>query len=341
MKEIAFFADACYSRKNTMREYVRIGLFFSLFVICAAGFVVATTLGVLHYNNTKGQGGADFPGLPVGLSAELITTDTPEELSLPEETVFTAEEDKPLWYFSYCIQKGDMIGVLARNFGVSEDTIISVNNIKSTRLIQPGDYLKIPSMPGILYTTKDDNETIESITKKFDVDVSKCALANNMDQTASLNSGATVFIPDAKLDANTRAEINGDLFSKPIKSWYYISSSYGYRTNPFDSSKRTFHGGIDMACSFGTSIYAALSGRVVTAGWSDSYGNYVIIQHHSGYKTLYGHMSKILVTAGQNVVTGEKIGKVGSTGKSTGPHLHFGVYKNGRGVNPNTVLGSK
>ena len=210
MKEIAFFADACYSRKNTMREYVRIGLFFSLFVICAAGFVVATTLGVLHYNNTKGQGGADFPGLPVGLSAEL-----------------TAEEDKPLWYFSYCIQKGDMIGVLARNFGVSEDTIISVNNIKSTRLIQPGDYLKIPSMPGILYTTKDDNETIESITKKFDVDVSKCALANNMDQTASLNSGATVFIPDAKLDANTRAEINGDLFSKPIKSWYYISSSYG------------------------------------------------------------------------------------------------------------------
>ena len=92
-----------------------------------------------------------------------------------------------------------------------------------------------------------------------------------------------------------------------------------------------------MACSTGTNIYAALAGTVTTAGWSDTYGNYVIVRHHSGYKTLYAHMSKINVSVGQYVTTSSIIGKVGSTGLSTGPHLHFTIYKNGVAVNPQVL----
>jgi murein DD-endopeptidase MepM/ murein hydrolase activator NlpD len=89
-----------------------------------------------------------------------------------------------------------------------------------------------------------------------------------------------------------------------------------------------------MAAPTGTSIYAAMVGVVITAGWNATYGNYVIISHHSGYRTLYGHMNSIAVSVGRSVSTTTKIGTVGNTGLSTGPHLHFTVYKNGSTVNP-------
>ena len=93
-----------------------------------------------------------------------------------------------------------------------------------------------------------------------------------------------------------------------------------------------------MACPTGTPIRAAMSGRVAYVGWSNIFGNYVIINHENGYQTLYGHMSKTLATSGQRVGQGTRIGLVGSTGYSTGPHLHFTVYKNGKLVDPQTLL---
>ncbi|MBR4448746.1 MAG: M23 family metallopeptidase, partial [Treponema sp.] len=85
-------------------------------------------------------------------------------------------------------------------------------------------------------------------------------------------------------------------------------------------------------------IYSAMSGKVVYVGWSNIFGNYVIINHGNGYQSLYGHMSKTLCRTGKTVAQGEKIGLVGSTGYSTGPHLHFTVYKNGKLVDPMTLL---
>ena len=342
-----------------MKEYLKIGLFFSLFAICTAGFVVASTLGVIHYRDMQGKGGYDTsdPFSTINIieptiiepehepeqAEESVLTEEAQEQ--PEETLAVMEEpqsvtegDRDLWYQSYCIKKGDMIGFIAESFGVTQDTIISVNHIGNSRLIQPGDYLKIASMPGILYTVKEGGETINSITQKYKVDAQKCSLANNTAVEEELSAGRTIFVPDAKMDWATVQEINGDLFTRPLRANYYISSRFGWRTNPFDSSKRTYHGGVDMACPRGTSIYPALAGKVITAGWSDMYGNYVVISHHSGYKTLYGHMNKISVKSGQSVTTATKIGEVGSTGMSTGNHLHFAVYKNNKGINPLSVL---
>ena len=93
-----------------------------------------------------------------------------------------------------------------------------------------------------------------------------------------------------------------------------------------------------MACPTGTPIYAAMSGKVVVAGWSNVFGNYVIINHENGYQTLYGHLSKRIAQQGQRVSQGTRIGLAGSTGYSTGPHLHFTVYKNGKLVDPLTLL---
>ena len=241
-------------------------------------------------------------------------------------------------YQTYRVKSGDMIGIIAEKYDVTQDTIISVNNIKQSRLIQVGQYLKIPSLPGIIYTVKENGETPQTIAEKYKVDAQKCASANSVALEAAFSAGTSIFVPDAELDWMTRQEINGDLFKKPLHSRYWLSSSYGWRDSPFNTGKRTFHGGIDMATSTGTPIYPALDGKVTTAGYSATYGNYVIISHHSGYKSLYGHMSKITCKVGNMVFTTTKIGEVGSTGMSTGPHLHFTVYKNGKSVNPMTLL---
>ena len=93
-----------------------------------------------------------------------------------------------------------------------------------------------------------------------------------------------------------------------------------------------------MACATGTPIRASMSGKVAYVGWSNIFGNYVIINHANGYQTLYGHMSKTLAKKGQVVDQSTKIGLVGSTGYSTGPHLHFTVYKNGNLVDPMSLI---
>lgn len=194
-------------------------------------------------------------------------------------------------------------------------------------------------MPGILYTVKNNGETPLTIAEKYEVDATKCALVNYLNTTTELKAGYSLFVPDAELDWVTRQEINGDLFKKPLKARYWLSSSYGWRDSPFNTGSRSFHGGVDMAVAQGTPIYPAMDGKVTTAGYNATYGNYVIVTHHSGYKTLYGHMSQITCRVGNFVYAGTtQIGKVGSTGLSTGPHLHFTVYKNGNTINPMSVL---
>ena len=347
MKKFVLFKKLCYSKSLEMKLNIRFGLICTACVVGAAALVAGTTLGIVSYKNSQlqGQGGLDTPGLPELSSVEFNAEQTlllseNDELLLEEDPlhqdqlIADNELNTELTYFSYRVKKGDMISVLAERFGITEDTLDSVNNITSARTLQIDSYLKVPSISGILYTVKNTDETAASIASSYEVDAERCALVNNITTDQILQKGTTIFVPDAKMDYWTRQEINGDLFHKPIHASFRYSSWFGYRTNPFDATRRTFHNGIDMACPKGTNIYAAQEGIVTTAGYSNVYGNYVIITHHSGYKTLYGHMTYYTVKKGQYVTTSTIIGKVGSTGQSTGPHLHFTIFKNDRAVNP-------
>ena len=119
----------------------------------------------------------------------------------------------------------------------------------------------------------------------------------------------------------------------PCPSYSRISSQYGYRTHPI-SGTRKLHKGLDIAASSGNPVIAAASGTVVKSYFSSSYGNYVVISHGGGLMTAYAHMTRRLVSAGQTVSAGQQVGTVGSTGNSTGPHLHFEVYVGGSTTNP-------
>lgn len=308
----------------------------TLSVYVANKMTVQTGVGGLETSGNIDLNEEDLTALASDSSA---ATDTMEEDIDSASALLDNETNEPkaeLCYYTYQVKKGDMIGYIADSFNVTQDTIISVNNIHQSRLLQIGQYLKIPSIPGVVYHVK-PLDTLSSIAEHYEVSAKKCAAVNGIPLDATLKVGDAIFIPDAQLDWATKQEINGDLFRKPLRAKYYLSSYFGWRSSPF-SGKRSYHSGIDMACPSGTPVYAASSGKVTSAGYNNVYGNYVIITHHGGYKTLYGHMSAILVAPGRNVVLGTNIGRVGSTGMSTGPHLHFTVYKYGKTINPLNVI---
>ena len=122
-------------------------------------------------------------------------------------------------------------------------------------------------------------------------------------------------------------------FVFPVASYVYISSRFGMRVHPITGQYKS-HTGMDIASNQGTAVYACDSGTVALAGWNGGYGNCIIIDHGNGYRTLYGHLSVISVSEGQTVSQGNTIGQVGSTGNSTGPHLHLEVFKNGNRIDP-------
>jgi murein DD-endopeptidase MepM/ murein hydrolase activator NlpD len=246
-------------------------------------------------------------------------------------------ESAPLlpYYTVYRVKRGDVIGHIARDFGVTEDTIINVNNIDNSRALQIDTYLRIPSIPGILYTAAQDGETVAEVAKKYrayDVVPENLAAVNGRDIGDALSKGDKLFVPNARLDRAKLQEINGDLFLWPLQG-FHLTSYWGGRRSPL-TGRREFHNGFDLAAPQGTAVYPARVGRVAAVDFNNTYGTYIILSHDSAYRTLYGHLSKVDVTVGQWVSRSTVIGRVGSTGLSTGPHLHFTIYKNGRSLNP-------
>ena len=309
---------------------LRILLVFSLvFYYPLSGFLPVArgeTPETIPVDAENGMGGGLTPEkmqTEAEIDLEITGIPEPEEYSRPHILTFS----------SYVLEKGDMIGNIAVLSGLNQDTLISVNNIKNTRLMQIGQVIRIPNQDGIYYTMQ-KGDTLESIAEKYKTSVSHISTVNEL-FSDNLPLNTSVFIPGAKMDWVNRQEINGDLFIWPYPG--YVTSPYGYRIAPFGGT-RQFHSGLDIGAPMGAPIKAAMAGRVSQVGYDDSFGNYVVITHHSGYRTFYAHMSAVRVKTGAFVGTGERIGDVGSTGLSTGPHIHFTVYKNGVTVNPRSLM---
>ena len=239
-------------------------------------------------------------------------------------------------YTPYVVAAGDTISGITKKFGLGNiSTLIAVNDIDNVRSLRAGQKLRIPNQDGVVHRVA-KGESINAISVAYHVSVEEILDANDID-TMTLHAGQELFIPGAKMDTNSLKKAMGELFTSPIKATWRLTSRFGTRADPFTGVKSS-HTGVDMACPTGTPIYAAMSGKVVVAGWSNVFGNYIIINHENGYQTLYGHLSKRIAQQGQRVSQGTRIGLAGSTGYSTGPHLHFTVYKNGKLVDPLTLF---
>lgn len=256
----------------------------------------------------------------------------PQQKDLPEAAIFKQKVS----YKTYTVQQGDTISSVCQKFGLKNiSTLIAVNNINNVRSLRSGQKLTVPSLDGLDYTVA-SGDTIEGLSAKYNVSVEDLLDVNDL-SSAVLQKGQKLFIPGAKMDSLALRRAMGEIFVYPITAKWRLTSRFGYRPDPFTGIKQ-HHTGIDMACPTGTPIKAAKSGKVSFTGYSNVYGKYVIVTHADGYQTLYGHMSRITTKKGQVVDQGSQLGLVGSTGYSTGPHLHLSVYKNGKLIDPLSVL---
>ncbi|MDR2048210.1 MAG: M23 family metallopeptidase [Treponema sp.] len=259
------------------------------------------------------------------------------------ETVFSAEtpgDEFPLdlmetfsWE-DYTVRQGDTVEGISRRFGLSLDAVIASNNIRNVRRgLIAGETIRIPNMDGIPYTVK-RGDSYQKIANSMAVPLEAILDANDI-QSEAISPGAVLFIPGARMKTEDLKQALGELFIYPVQG--RITSGFGWRIDPFTKT-RLYHAGMDLSSRFGTPVKAAAAGRVSAVGYNAIYGNFVIITHNGVYQTMYGHLSKILVSKGSSVGQGDVVGQVGSTGRSTGPHLHFAVYRNDRAINPLEIL---
>lgn len=229
----------------------------------------------------------------------------------------------------YIVRPGDTISEIGQEYGISDETIISVNHVEDARLVQPGTVLLIPNMDGVLYRTK-PGDTLEGIAKSYDVPEVRIVTANRLAST-EIRPGEHLFIPGGHMSSYAYRRALGTLFLWPTHGW--LTSPFGMRRDPF-TGLYGFHNGIDLANSIGTPVDASADGQVVAIGANRIYGNYLLLDNGGGYQSLYAHLSRIYVAMWQWVRSGEQIAAMGDSGYSTGPHLHFSIFKDGVPVNP-------
>ena len=231
----------------------------------------------------------------------------------------------------YTVRSGDTISQIAKMFNVSVNTIIWANSLGANPVIKEGQNLIILPISGVRHTVK-KGETIKSIVARYKADLNEVLLDNDLTISSTLKDGDTIIIPDAE-PTEVRPIIKNGV-KTTAKLHDANGPSYpGYYSRPIIGGRKSqgLHGynGVDLAASVGTPIYASAGGIVIASmsngGWNGGYGNYVIISHTNGTQTLYSHNSVNLVTVGQRVEQGDMIAKVGMTGKTTGPHVHFEI----------------
>lgn len=258
-------------------------------------------------------------------------------LWLPSDA--TAAEDQPsitprTAIVTYTVQAGDTISGVAARFGISINTILWENNLTAYSIIRPGQRLAILPISGVRHAVA-KGETVSKIAARYRVETSAILAANQLAAANDLRVGQLLLVPGGAKPRPTPTyalrrpggapTITGSGKLGWPASCRHITQYFSWR-----------HTGIDIACPSGSTIYAADSGRVIKAqgGWNGGYGILVILQHADGTQTLYGHNSKLFVQVGDEVARGQTIAAIGSTGRSTGPHLHLEVRAGGYRKNP-------
>lgn len=234
----------------------------------------------------------------------------------------------------YTVREGDSLSQIAEMFGVTTNTIMWANDISKATGIHSGDTLVILPIVGVRHVVK-KGDTISTIAKKYEGNVEEILSYNQLASAKSLSVGDTLIIPGGALHA---APVRVAASAQPVRVGGAAVSTAGYFSHPAPGSVKTqrIHGynAVDLAAPFGTPIRAAAAGEVIVSkasGWNGGYGQYIVIRHPNGTQTLYSHLMRNDVGVGAYVAQGQVIGGMGSTGKSTGSHVHFEVRG---GTNP-------
>lgn len=239
--------------------------------------------------------------------------------------------------YRYESKREDDLLSLCAAINLPYDCIASLNDYQRKSDFKGGDSILIPNMPGIFIkeVINSDFDIIMNSTRRLllqeDTDtIKKVVIRKKGDKKGYY------FYPGEVFSSIERAFFFSIFFRLPLKRGV-LTSGFGSRENPFGGHEE-FHGGIDIAAPEGADVFASREGIVASIGTDSIFGNYIVLLHDNGFQTLYGHLSAFTVRINEFVETAELIGHVGSTGRSTGPHLHFSVQKQGQQVDPETFI---
>lgn len=259
-----------------------------------------------------------------------------EDLSGPGEGVGGSSTSvTPLSTMYWVVRRGDTILGIAQLLGMNPDTISSLNraNGRGVHNVTIGERILVPNQDGIRLTVQGN---LDDLCRKYDLDPGEVLAVNGLGRT-DLGSSATLFFPGVQHVGYELAMSLGTAVTSPLGS-YWQTSSYGRRPDPFTGAASR-HQGVDLAAPLGSAVKAVSDGTVSVAGYNDVLGNYVMIRSPDSRLTfVFGHMERVFVSAGEVINRGDRIGTIGMTGKTTGPHLHFEVRRFGVPANPKDYL---
>ena len=239
-----------------------------------------------------------------------------------------------LTVFQYIPREGEDLLFLAARCNIPYSSLASLNRISHPSMIAAGKPLLLPSVPGV-FVPEEQQSDLERLLAT--------SRSSPEDDSAMLtfgteNGGQEVFyfFPGDDFSMTERAFFLNTGFHFPLRN-YRLTSGFGMRKNPVTGNMR-LHEGLDLAAPLGTEVYAAGDGVVTEVGEDPIYGKYIVIKHGGGWVSLYGHLQRVGINLRSSVKSGMLIGWVGSTGQSTGPHLHFELRQNGKAQDPDKYL---
>jgi murein DD-endopeptidase MepM/ murein hydrolase activator NlpD len=276
---------------------------------------------------------------PIGYSLRETPRDEAQNPALSFEDAELNLTDTFSW-IEYKVKAGDTVSGIAENYSLAMGSIISFNQLNEAWNLRSGRILKIPNMDGVPYTIQ-KGDTVSTIAAKMKVPQNAILDANDI-LTENIPAGKVIFIPGGKMDSN---ELSRAIKRPVIEKMIYpvsgrrVTSGYGWREDPVNpvSGQMTFHRAVDLSGKMGDPVKASMKGTVLHVDNNRNLGNFIILKHGE-FQTLYAHLSAVSVKPGEIVNQGQQIGKVGDTGYTTGPHLHFEVFRNGTRVNPLELL---
>ena len=285
-----------------------------------------------------------YPGVPVNpLIASQGEVLAEQNVISSTITPVTIISEKPRDKIAdYEVKEGNTVSSIAQEFGVSEETILWENDLSKNSTLKAGQNLKILPVSGVAHTVV-SGDTIYSVAKKYQANAQAILNFpfNDVGEDFQLKSGGVLIVPDGAPAEAPKPKPTQYLAKENIP----IATDFGSGQFMWPASGDMaqyfswYHPALDISNLGGGPIRTSDSGTVVVSGWeSNGYGNTIVVNHGNGYTTRYAHMSALYVSTGQKVSKGDVIGAMGSTGRSSGTHLHFEVRREGTALNPLSIL---
>lgn len=351
-RKIKYFAREFEGFKNFVKDVLMTGRGIHQKRFWHGSMIGLLSVGILTSGIFGGQSliSSTFPGIG-GPDPRFVSAFEPfpngEIVAGSMDTQTKISEKPRSEAIEYNVSQGDTLSSIAQKFAVSPDTVRWANGL-SGDIIKPGQTLKILPLTGVAYTVK-SGDTLESVAKKFSAEQQPILdyPFNDIPDDLSLKVGQQLIVPDGippEVKNPPKPKLQPRYLAKGSESPAFSAPGGGQFIWPTGGTLTQYfswyHPGIDIANRSAPGIAASDGGTVIVAGWPDNsgYGNRIVIDHGNGYTSLYAHMSNIYVSVGSTVSRGQLIGQMGSTGRSTGTHLHLEIRYKGVALNPLAIL---